>query len=202
MRPRLHSIGACPTGGRCHSSSSLRHDISVEDGVMRFQLLLSELQSLQAGIRAQDENSRYIKGWCVTLVAALAAVSVSTFSKGPPVVALVGVLAFWFVDAHFKSIQRVYIDRDQEIEAALRVSRVADAILSSRLPVPGLASRFKYPANVTTWRQGFSYEMSRTVRELREPLVFAFYIWMAIFLIVLSTGLHLAGASWVPQATP
>lgn len=163
----------------------------------RFELLLHEMLAIQEGIRSMDHQTLQIKGWCVTVTAALAAASMTTFSKGLPLIGLAVVAAFWFVEAHFKSIQRVYIRRDQEIEASLQSAQVLDAITSSDLRIPGLASRFKNPPQVVGWRRGFKFEVQVALKEAREPLVFVLYALMMAFLLLVTVALHMVGAPWL-----
>ena len=170
----------------------------MEERDARLQLLLHEMGAIQDGIHKMDDVSLQIKGWCVTVTLALAAASVTTFSKGLPLIGLVAVATFWFVEAHFKLIANIYIERDQALEEALASpSQVLDAITSQQLRIPGLATKFRYPDGVDNWRQGFRYEITGAFKQAREPLVFFLYTLMMAFLALVTGALHLAGAPWL-----
>lgn len=73
---------------------------------MRFALLLHELQSIQQGIRAMETATFAIKGWCVTVAAALVGIALSQNQISILSAALIAIITFWLLDAHFKSLAR------------------------------------------------------------------------------------------------
>ena len=85
----------------------------------RFALLLREMEAIQGGIQSMDSAMFKIKGWGITLAAAATGVAINSSRPAFLIIGLVSTLAFWFVDAYFKSIQRVYILRDLEVSRRL-----------------------------------------------------------------------------------
>jgi hypothetical protein len=144
----------------------------------KFELLKIEMQSIQQGIRGIDGILFQIKGWCVTVTVAIAGFSL-TGDRWPLIVfGMAAVLAFWMVDAHYKSVQRIYIDRDQAIEKVLGKHGPLEALRTGSLKVPGLASEFS--------RSGFKDEMRYLWKEVRNPITFGLYV-----LILLMLGVYL-----------
>ena len=161
---------------------------------VKVQLLMVELQAIQGGIQSMDSIMFKIKGWCITVAAA--AIGLAINSNRPSLI-LVGIgitLAFWFVDAYFKAIQRVYIRRDIEIAKAF-AGRDPIAVLSARLDeggiwVPDLARRFQTPAN--SREQVYKLESKGTLDEATKPVVFLLYMPVALALIALYLVLKLS----------
>ena len=160
---------------------------------VKVQLLMAELQAIQGGIQSMDSIMFKIKGWCITVAAA--AVGLAINSKLPSLI-LVGVgitFAFWFMDAYFKAIQRVYIRRDIEISRAF-AGKDPIIVLSGRLDaggiwVPDLARRFQTPANGRG--KVYKVESKRTLEEATKPVVFLLYMPVASGLIALYLVLEL-----------
>ncbi|MBS1786465.1 MAG: hypothetical protein JST85_02010 [Acidobacteria bacterium] len=68
---------------------------------------LEHLKMLQAVITRMAGNSFLIKGWCVTLVSALIALSAKD-AKYMVLVAFLPVLMFWWLDAFFLRQERLF----------------------------------------------------------------------------------------------
>jgi hypothetical protein len=152
----------------------------MDETEMRFQLLLRELESIQQGIRAMDNAMFAIKGWCVTVDAAIVGVAIN---KGQPLLLLAGLIAticFWLLDSHFKAVQRIYILRDLDLESKLRVKPFTDVLAADSPIVPGLASLFGGPP-MGFWKN-FAFEAGLTLREARTPIVFNLYALVTVSL--------------------
>lgn len=67
---------------------------------------IAHLQFLQAVIARMASNSFVLKGWAVTLVAGLFALSASDSDHNFMVVAYIPVLMFWGLDGYFLSQER------------------------------------------------------------------------------------------------
>jgi hypothetical protein len=88
----------------------------------RYQILKSEVEGVRLGIDVYNRTLFVVKGWAMSLVTAFL-----VFAKGESApsrevsigLALIVVL-LWLLDAVFKSLQRVYIDRAGELEVILR----------------------------------------------------------------------------------
>lgn len=68
---------------------------------------LEHLKMLQAVITRMASNSFMIKGWCVTLVSALIALSAKD-AKYMVLVAFLPVLMFWWLDAYFLHQEKLF----------------------------------------------------------------------------------------------
>lgn len=124
----------------------------MDETTAKFELLKLELQSIQAGIRGMDTIMFQIKGWCVTVAVATAGVALTSSHIELVAVGGAAVVGFWLVDAHYKSMQRIFIDRDDRIEEVLARQEPLAALAAGQLHVPGLASSFRNPASLRSLR--------------------------------------------------
>ncbi len=95
----------------------------------KFGLLKQEIDNLQTGIYSYDKILFTIKGWAITVFAGFITLAVQ---QGKPLLLLfaaIAVILFWILDALFKSIQRVYIARYNQIEEYLSGQEFVDALL-------------------------------------------------------------------------
>ena len=69
---------------------------------------LKHLEFIQAVVNRMSGNSFLLKGWSVTLVAALFALAAKDSNKNYIVVAYFPVLIFWLLDAYFLSQERLF----------------------------------------------------------------------------------------------
>lgn len=67
---------------------------------------LKHLEFIQSAIARLGNNSFFLKGWAVTLVAALFALAAKDSNKKYVVVAYFPVVVFWILDAYFLSQER------------------------------------------------------------------------------------------------
>ena len=75
---------------------------------MNSELKLKHLEFLQSVVSRMANNSFLLKGWSVTLVAALFALAAKDSDKKYIVVAYFPVLVFWILDAYFLSNERQF----------------------------------------------------------------------------------------------
>ncbi len=66
------------------------------------------LEFIQANISRMADHSFLLKGWAVTLVAALFALAAKDTNKAYIVIAYVPVLAFWLLDGYFLWQERLF----------------------------------------------------------------------------------------------
>jgi hypothetical protein len=69
---------------------------------------LKHLEFLQATIVRLGNSSFLVKGWCVTVFAALLAVAVNLSNWKAAMIALLPVLGFWILDSRFLHFERAY----------------------------------------------------------------------------------------------
>ena len=149
----------------------------------QFDLLKLEMTSIQAGVRGIDAILFQVKGWCVTICVASAGLALTTKTIGLLAVGTGAALGFWLVDAHYKSVQRVFIERDAVIETALAGKDPIAVLRDGGLIVPGLGSAFRTDDSFT-FGQKVRLEVRRLWREARLPLTFGVYL---VILVLLGT---------------
>ena len=69
---------------------------------------MKHLEFIQATITRMNQNSFTIKGWMVTLVAALLALYASSSNKLYVAISIVSVIIFWFLDTCYLQIERKF----------------------------------------------------------------------------------------------
>src|SRR5258708_5143824 len=69
---------------------------------------LKHLEFVQAVVNRMASNSFLLKGWSVTLVAALFALAAKDANKNYIIVAYLPTLIFWVIDAYFLSQERLF----------------------------------------------------------------------------------------------
>jgi hypothetical protein len=158
----------------------------VEVTTAKFELLKLELQSIQAGIRGMDTIMFQIKGWCVTVAVATAGFALTSSHIELVAVGGAAVVGFWLVDAHYKSIQRVFIDRNNRIEEIVAGQDPITALNMGHLRVPELGFCFRGSDQSSYWKN-LKNEFGRLWREARIPLTFGLYL----FILALLGGLAL-----------
>jgi hypothetical protein len=134
------------------------------------ELLKLELQAIQSGIRGLDTILFQIKGWCVTVTVAIAGFALANDRAKLLFLGLAVVVAFWLVDAHYKSVQRVFINRDREIQSKLEGKDPLVVLESYTLKVPGLAPGFAFKG---------SSEIRGLVREALNLITAGLYVLVA-----------------------
>lgn len=90
---------------------------------MGFENKLKHLEFIQAIVNRMSVNSFLLKGWSVTLVAALFVLAAKDTRKEYIIIAYFPVLMFWVIDAYFLSQERLFRDLydDVRIREADRV---------------------------------------------------------------------------------
>ena len=68
--------------------------------------LIEHLKMIQDVITRMASNSFSLKGWAVTLVAAIFALTWANVSRGFLLIALIPIFAFWALDAYYLNLER------------------------------------------------------------------------------------------------
>lgn len=76
---------------------------------------LKHLEFLQLTITRMNVNSFLLKGWTITLVAALFALAAKDANTNYVMIAYVVIPSFWVLDGYFLSIERRYRDLYNEV---------------------------------------------------------------------------------------
>ena len=132
------------------------------------ELLNKQLDRYQAVISRLANNQVQVKTWCVTALAALSALAVNNDQQGPLVIALVVVIAFFFLDAYYLSLERHFRGQSH---------RVVEEVFASG-ESPSWAELFRMEGPGQGQRQGW-----RAVRRCGGSLaVSPFYLGLLVML--------------------
>jgi hypothetical protein len=97
---------------------------------------IKHLELVQAVVSRMAANSFWLKGWSVTLVAAIVALATKDASPRIALLAVVPVLIFWLLDAYFLRQERLYrklydhvrLQRSEEVDFSLDATRFAGQV--------------------------------------------------------------------------
>ena len=70
--------------------------------------MITHLPLIQGVINRMGNNSFLIKGWTVTLVAAIFALAATGTNQHFILVALIPIIVFWFLDSYYLKQERLY----------------------------------------------------------------------------------------------
>ncbi len=70
---------------------------------------IAHLTFIQSTINRMGQNSFLLKGGCITLIAALFALSTGSSNKSFALIAYLPLFLFWLMDAYYLSLERSYI---------------------------------------------------------------------------------------------
>ena len=92
---------------------------------------IKHLELIQAVINRMANSSFLIKGWSVTLVAAILALANKDMNKGFVIIVFVPILLFWILDAYFlhqeKLFREVYdqvrVKKEDEIDFSMKINK-------------------------------------------------------------------------------
>lgn len=91
---------------------------------------LKHLEFIQSIINRMSSNSFLIKGWCITLVAGIFALSVKDSNQGYVVIIFIPVIIFWILDGYYLSQERLFrslydsirVKKDNKINFSMKTS--------------------------------------------------------------------------------
>src|SRR4051794_8305121 len=79
---------------------------AVSPDARSLDVLSGQLDRYQAVISRLANNQVQVKTWCVTALAALAALAVNNKEQGPLAIGLVVLCTFFFLDAYYLALER------------------------------------------------------------------------------------------------
>ncbi|SDG83419.1 MULTISPECIES: hypothetical protein [unclassified Duganella] len=126
------------------------------------------LEFIQASIGRMSGNLFLLKGWSVTLIAALFALAAKDTNKAYIVVAYFPLFIFWFLDGYFLAMER----RFRSLYEHVRQLKEEDIDFSMNTE----------PYKIDSRNQWFSALFSRTL--------FPYYITLGLLMILLSIFIH------------
>ncbi len=81
-----------------------------------FQLLIKEIEIVEANIARFDQNGLKLKSWCVTIWSVLLAFGIERKELLVIIVAGIVIFCFGFIELAYRRFQRRFIVRSEEIE--------------------------------------------------------------------------------------
>jgi len=132
--------------------------------------IAKHLEIIQSVITRMASNSFLLKGWSVTLTAALFALAAKDSNLNFVFVALLPVLSFWGLDAYYLRQERLF----RKLYDDLRLASSEEA----KKVEPFTMSTAKYAPNVQTW---FRTLWSSTVIALHGIVLGAIVLVVVIF---------------------
>jgi hypothetical protein len=156
----------------------------VTEEEARLVLLQSELTGIQESIRDLDKTMFQIKGWCVTTSLAIGGFAVAYHRPALLLIGCGSVIGFFLVNCQSKLIQRLFIDRNLELDTELKnigiiqVLRGAGTFDIVGTSVPGFKD-----AHLGYGRR-ILHNMPQFWREAQMPGVFSLYLFILVCLIL------------------
>ena|SRR5215467_7591546 len=151
----------------------------------RLALLQTELQAIQSAIRGLDTITFQIKGWCVTTSLAVGGFAVAYHIPALLLVGGAAVVGFYLVNCQFKYIQRNFIDRNYEIDSALRKTGVMEFLRGNgSLQVVGTAVPLWEKRNLpSSWPGRVRHSLLDLLSEGLLPNTFGLYLFILVCLV-------------------
>ena len=147
----------------------------------RLALLQTELNGIQAAIRALDTIDFQIKGWCVTTALAIGGLAVAYKKPALLFVGTAAVIGFYLVNCQFKSIQRAFIRRNVNIDSELKKTGIMQFLNGGgSLEIVGTSTlewHIRPPGS--SWLARARDEITRVMFEARQPNTVSLYLFIA-----------------------
>lgn len=145
----------------------------------RLELLQKEMDMLQNGIRGYDSIVFTVKGWAITVFSAIILFAVDKQKPFLYLFCIASVLAFWLIDAFYKSTQNTLITRYKKIETFLQSSDFETA----------MAERSFGNFRVPYFQEGFAVKKSQRLRWFLEAALQGHTFLLYVFLLILAISL-------------
>jgi len=125
---------------------------------------LKHLEFIQAVITRMNSNSFLIKGWSVTIVAALFVLGSEKFDEKYLLIALFSTIMFWILDGFFLSQERKFRALYDHIRAL---------------------EEEKIDFSMNTGKEELKKSQNRWINSIFSPTLFLFYGFMIVMLLVI-----------------
>jgi hypothetical protein len=149
----------------------------------RLSLLATELTTIQTTIRALDAIDFQIKGWSVTASLAIGGVALTYHRPALIIVGIGALIGFFLLNCQNKYIQRNFINRNYEIDSALKSMGVMPFLNGAgAVQVLGTAAPdWKISKGGKLRFERWTY--SGILREARLPMTYSPYLFILACLI-------------------
>lgn len=141
---------------------------SMETGRGLEEIEIKHLELVQSVISRMAQHSFQLKGWSVTVVAAIIALAAKESSLGLATLALFPAVAFWCLDAYYLRQERLYRKLYESIADPLRVVR------------PFSMATDEYASEVASWGKTLA---AKTILSLHAVIVLIILVEIVAFLI-------------------
>jgi hypothetical protein len=149
----------------------------------RLSLLATELNTVQTAIRALDTIDFQIKGWSVTASLAIGGFAIAYHRPALIIVGIGALIGFFLLNCQYKYIQRNFINRNYEIDSALKSIGLMPFLNGAgTVQVLGTAAPdWKIPKGAKLRFERWTY--SGILREARLPITYSLYLFILVCLI-------------------
>ena len=150
----------------------------------RLSLLATELNTIQTAIRGLDTIDFQIKGWSITTSLAIGGFAVAYHRPALIIVGIGALIGFFLLNCQYKHIQRNFVNRNYEIDSALKSTGVMP-FLNGAGTVQALgtaAPDWKIPKGSMLRFERWTY--IGILREARLPITYSLYLFILLCLIV------------------
>lgn len=146
----------------------------------QLELLKQEMDMLQNSIRGYDSILFTIKGWAITIFSGIILFAIDKQKPLLYLFCIASVLAFWLVDAFYKSAQNFLINRYRKIETLLQSSDF-EQIMKDRT-----FGNFQVPHFQDGWFYTKKYERFRLiVKAALQGHTFVLYVFLLVLAITM-----------------
>lgn len=150
----------------------------------RLALLQSELTGVQESIRDLDKTMFQIKGWCVTTSLAIGGFAVAYHRPALLIIGCGSVIGFYLVNCQSKLIQRLYITRNQQLDAELKDVGIMQVLKGAgTFDIVGTAVPGFRDTHLGYGRK-ILHNLPQFWREAQMPGVFSLYLFILVCLVL------------------
>ena len=151
----------------------------------RLELLKTEINAIQSSIQNADTIVFQIKGWCVTAALAIGGFAVSSHTPALTLLGIVAVTGFFLVNCQYKTIQRAFIRRNNDIATEIKNLGIMPFLRGAgTLEISGTAVPDFGRAPDLTFRETLKSFLSELAHEARLANTFSLYLFLLVCLAV------------------
>lgn len=157
----------------------------MEEEEVRLALLQTELNTIQSTIKGLDSIIFQIKGWCVTTSVAIGGFAIAYHKPALLFVGAGAIIGFFMINCQFKMYQRVFNDRNCEIDSELRNTGIMQVLKGvGSFEIVGTALGPSVSGGETSVLEKLRAGLPRFWFEARVIHTFSLYLFVSLCLIV------------------